>query len=39
MLETIPNQQIVLFSDYDFDHPTAFDYDILFDTLVKLKQG
>lgn len=25
--------------DYDFDHPDAFDFDLLTDTLRKLKQG
>lgn len=24
---------------FDFDHPSAFDYDLLYDTLVKLKEG
>ncbi|KAI8990257.1 uridine kinase [Pilobolus umbonatus] len=24
---------------YDFDHPSAFDYDLLYETLVKLKEG
>ncbi|KAJ1972257.1 Uridine kinase, partial [Dimargaris xerosporica] len=26
-------------NEYDFDHPDAFDYELLFDTLKKLKQG
>ncbi|KAJ1565430.1 Uridine-cytidine kinase-like 1, partial [Cladochytrium tenue] len=26
-------------NNYDFDHPNAFDFDILYDTLLKLKQG
>ncbi|EIE82575.1 hypothetical protein RO3G_07280 [Rhizopus delemar RA 99-880] len=26
-------------SRFDFDHPSAFDYDLLFDTLKKLKEG
>lgn len=24
---------------FDFDHPSAFDYDLLFETLIKLKEG
>lgn len=26
-------------NDYDFDHPNAFDYDLLFDILAELKSG
>jgi uridine kinase len=26
-------------NDYNFDHPNAFDYDLLFETLTKLKAG
>ncbi|XP_065843109.1 uridine-cytidine kinase-like 1 [Oscarella lobularis] len=26
-------------SEYDFDHPDAFDFDLLIDTLKKLKEG
>lgn len=26
-------------SRFDFDHPSAFDYDLLYETLVKLKEG
>ncbi|KAL1922355.1 uncharacterized protein VTP21DRAFT_9894 [Calcarisporiella thermophila] len=26
-------------NEHDFDHPSSFDYDILYETLVKLKQG
>jgi uridine kinase len=27
------------FSRFDFDHPSAFDLDLLYETLVKLKEG
>ena len=26
-------------NEYDFDHPDAFDYDLLFETLKRLKAG
>ena len=26
-------------NNYDFDHPSAFDFDILYDTLLNLKKG
>lgn len=35
-----PEQQILAASnDYNFDHPDAFDFDLLTHTLRKLKQG
>ena len=33
------NSKLAHQNRFDFDHPSAFDYDLLFETLVKLKEG
>jgi uridine kinase len=33
------NSKLAHQSRFDFDHPSAFDYDLLFETLKKLKEG
>jgi uridine kinase len=33
------NSKLAHQSRFDFDHPSAFDYDLLFETLQKLKEG
>jgi uridine kinase len=30
---------LFVYSNFDFDHPSAFDYDLLFECLCKLKAG
>ncbi|KAK4521859.1 uncharacterized protein ATC70_004397 [Mucor velutinosus] len=33
------NSKLAHQNRFDFDHPSAFDYDLLFETLIKLKEG
>lgn len=33
------NSKLAHQNRFDFDHPSAFDYDLLFETIVKLKEG
>lgn len=33
------NSKLAHENRFDFDHPSAFDYDLLFETLIKLKEG
>lgn len=33
------NSKLAFENNFDFDHPSAYDFDLLYETLYKLKEG